>query len=115
MELTIRDRVVIINTVLPQFDTRKNIELKQSIVKKIELSEAEQNDVVLIPAGRESTSVGFKTEEAIIAVEKFEFTGEELQYLKHKIDVLDQNGMFSVETLETYNKILDFILVSDAC
>ena len=28
MELTLKDRVLILNTVLPQFDTRKNMELK---------------------------------------------------------------------------------------
>ena len=35
MELTLKDRVLILNTVLPQFDTRKNMELKVSIDSKI--------------------------------------------------------------------------------
>ena len=30
MNLTLKDRVLILNTVLPQFDTRKNMELKVS-------------------------------------------------------------------------------------
>ena len=37
MELTLKDRVLILNTVLPQFDTRKNMELKVSIESKIEI------------------------------------------------------------------------------
>ncbi len=47
MNLTLKDRVLILNTVLPQFDTRKNMELKVSIDSKIAISEVDQKRIVI--------------------------------------------------------------------
>ena len=47
MELTLKDRVLILNTVLPQFDTRKNMELKVSIDSKIAISEVDRKSTRL--------------------------------------------------------------------
>ena len=51
MDLTLKDRVLILNTVLPQFDTRKNMELKVSIDRKISISEADQKRIVVKDLG----------------------------------------------------------------
>ena len=47
MDLTLKDRVLILNTVVPQFDTRKNMELKVSIDSKIAISEVDQKRIVI--------------------------------------------------------------------
>ena len=47
MNLTLKDRVLILNTVLPQFDTRKNMELKVSIDRKNYHSELIRNGLSL--------------------------------------------------------------------
>ena len=47
MNLTLKDRVLILNTVLPQFDTRKNMELKIAIDKKIAISDTDQKRIVV--------------------------------------------------------------------
>lgn len=51
MNLTLKDRVLILNTVLPQFDTRKNMELKVSIDRKITISEIDQKRIVVKDLG----------------------------------------------------------------
>lgn len=113
MELSLKDRVLILNAVLPQFDTRKNMELKIAIDIKIALSTEEQKNVVATPLGNGQTDVSFKTIEAITSVVPFEFTDEELMYLKQRVDFIDRNGMFSAETMPTYMAILDTPFVSE--
>lgn len=107
MDLTLKDRVLILNNVLPMYDNRKNIGFKISITEKVKLTDAEQKDVVSTPVGNGEYAVSFKTVEAITAIRSFDFTDEELLYLKQRIDYIDRNGMFSAETTESYMKILD--------
>ena len=75
MKLTLKDRVLILNNVLPMYDNRKNI--------------------------------GLKTVDAMTGVKSFDFTDDELWYLKQRVDYLDRQGMFSAETIDSYSKILD--------
>ena len=93
--MTLKDRVSILNTVLPQFDTRKNMELKVSIDRKITISEVDQKRIVVkdLGGGQITTDIAL--------------TDEELQYLKQRVDFIDRNGMFSEFTMPTYVKILD--------
>ena len=107
MKLTLKDRVLILNTVLPQFDTRKNMELKISIDGKIAVSEAEQQRIVVKDMGGGQFNIGFTDAEAITAETEVELTDEELAYLKQRVNFIDRNGMFSAFTMPTYVKILD--------
>jgi hypothetical protein len=107
MELNLNDRVIILNTVLPQFDTRKNMELKIAIGEKIELTVAEQKDIVCTNVGNGQYAISFKTADAITQTGVYEFTKDELEYLRKRVEAIDSNGMFSLETMATYNKILD--------
>lgn len=113
MNLTLKDRVLILNNVLPRYDSRKNIEFKISISEKVKLTDAEQKDVVSTPVGNGEYAVSFKTVEAITGIRTFDFTDEELLYLKQRVDYIDRNGMFSAETIESYTKILDEPFVSE--
>lgn len=107
MELTLKDRVLILNTVLPQFDTRKNMELKISIDKKIAISETDQKRIVIKDLGSGQINIGFTDAAAISDTTDIELTDEELAYLKQRVDFIDQNGMFSEFTMPTYVKVLD--------
>ena len=107
MELTLKDRVITLNNVLPMYDTRSNIELKMSIKNKIRLSDSEDKEVVATPVGNGEFQVSFKTVEAITGLREFSFTDEELDYLKKRIQYIDRQGMFSDETYESYSKIQD--------
>lgn len=113
MNLTLKDRVLILNNVLPRYDSRKNIGFKISISEKVKLTDAEQKDVVSTPVGNGEYAVSFKTVEAITGIRTFDFTDEELLYLKQRVDYIDRNGMFSAETIESYTKILDEPFVSE--
>lgn len=107
MNLTIKDRVLILKCVLPVYDSRRGIELKNSISEKIYLSDSEEKQVVLTNVGNDQIEVSFKSVEAITQERNFELSKEELKYLKQRIDFLDQDGRFSDYTLDTYSKIAD--------
>ena len=107
MELNLKDRLIILKTVLPQYDTRQNIVLKNSIAGKIQLSAIEESLVMYTNIGNNQYEIGFKSVEAITATTEIGFTDEELQYLRQRVEFINQNGMFSSETIGTYNKILD--------
>ena len=107
MNLTSKDRVLILNTVLPQFDTRKNMELKVSIDSKIAISEVDQKRIVIKDMGSGQINIGFTDAAAITETTDIALTDEELQYLKQRVDFIDRNGMFSEFTMPTYVKILD--------
>ncbi len=107
MELTLKDRVLILNTVLPQFDTRKNMELKVSIDRKITISEVDQKRIVVKDLGGGQINIGFTDAAAITETTDIDLTDEELTYLKQRVEFIDRNGMFSEFTMPTYVKILD--------
>ena len=107
MNLTLKDRAVILHIVLPQYDTRKNIGLKISISGKIALSIVERDSMIYTELGGGEYSISFKGTDAMTGVKSFDFTDDELWYLKQRVDYLDRQGMFSAETIDSYSKILD--------
>ena len=107
MNLTLKDRAIILHIVLPQYDTRKNIGLKISISGKIALSIVELDSMIYTELGGGEYSISFKGTDAMTGVKSFDFTDDELWYLKQRVDYLDRQGMFSAETIGSYSKILD--------
>ena len=107
MNLTLKDRVIILNGILPRFDTRSNIILISAIKEKLALSEKENGDIVTTSAGNNQFDVSFKTVEAITDEKNFTLTDEETNYLAGRIDFIDQNGMFSEDTMPTYEKVIE--------
>lgn len=93
------------------YDNRMNIGLKISISEKVQLTDAEQKEVVSTPIGNGEYEISFKTVEAMTSIKTFDFTDKELTYLKQRVDYIDLNGMFSAETIDTYAKIIDEPLV----
>ena len=55
MKLNLKDRVLILKSVLPPYDSRRGIELKNSIERKIKLS-SEEADVAVLTKGMTSTN-----------------------------------------------------------
>jgi hypothetical protein len=106
MELNLKDRLVIIHSVLPQFDTRENIMIKRGIATKVQLSQGENVQVIYNELGNGQANIGFKTAEAVVGAKEYEFDGIELLYMRKLVERIDANGMFSEETISTYEKIL---------
>lgn len=109
MKLNLKDRVLILKSVLPVYDSRRGIELKNSIEKKIKLSSEEADVAVLTNKGYDQYELSFKVNDFVNPREEKDFplTDEELKYLKEKVDFLDRDGRFSDYTLQTYSKIAD--------
>lgn len=109
MKLNLKDRVLILKSVLPPYDSRRGIELKNSIERKIKLSSEEADVAVLTNKGYDQYELSFKVNDLVNPREEkdFSLTDEELKYLKEKVDFLDRDGRFSDYTLQTYSKIAD--------
>ncbi len=107
MKLSLKDRVLILNAVMPRFGSREEMILKQSIGNKIQLSKADESVVSYRNLGSGAFDVSFKTVEAITGASEFDLTDEELLYLKKRVDHLDKQGMFAIENMDSYNKILE--------
>lgn len=107
MKLTLKDRVLILNSILPQFDTMANTKLKIAIAEKVKITHEEQHNIVMKDAGQGQIEIGFKTIDAQSKEGEFEITNEELTYLKARVEYIDRNGMISAETIDSYSKILD--------
>lgn len=105
MQLTLKDRIIILNGVLPRYDTRVHIKLVKSIKEKIILSDSESAEVVYTNVGNNQYDISFKTVEAIMEECEFTFSDDEMSYLRGLVDRIDQNGMFSEDTMPTYDKI----------
>ena len=105
MNLTLKDRAIILHIVLPQYDTRKNIGLKISISGKIALSIVERDSMIYTELGGGEYSISFKGTDAMTGVKSFDFTDDELWYLKQRVDYLDRQGMFSAETIGSYSPV----------
>lgn len=106
MILNIKDRALIVRSVLPQFDNRDGTLIKLSILNKIQLTEDEKKQIVINSVGYEQFDISFKTAEAITSIITCSFTNEELAYMKGRVAFIDANGMFSKGTIDTYDKIL---------
>jgi hypothetical protein len=107
MELTIFERLVILNQILRKYDTRENILTKKLISEKIKLSTDEDSVVKIEYLPNSQVDISFKTVEAITNVTAYDFTDAELLYMRESVKRINSNGMFSEETLSTYDKILE--------
>lgn len=107
MRLTLKDRVLILNSILPQFDTMANTKLKISISEKVKITPEEHSNIVMNDAGQGQIEIGFKTIDAQSKEGEFGITNEELSYLKSRVEYIDRNGMISAETIDSYSKIID--------
>lgn len=107
MNLTLRDRVLILNFVLPEFDSREKMALKLSISKKIAISDSDWLRIVTKDMGGGKFSIGFTDVEAITDTKDVSVTDAELMYIKQLVDCIDKNGMFSAFNFETYTRLLE--------
>ncbi|MDR0573863.1 MAG: hypothetical protein LBG96_07540 [Tannerella sp.] len=107
MEFTVKDRILLLNEVLPQFDSMSGIVTKMSIAEKLKLSDEENGGIVCkrLPTG--VMEVGFKDVEGSLLNKEIELTDEELYYVKKRVRMIDSNGMISADNIATYQKVLD--------
>jgi len=111
MKLTLKDRVLILNSVLPLYDNRANMKLKASIVQKIDITSEESTKLIINQLGNGQVEIALKDPERNISVwatdVEYSLSNEEMRYLKDRVEFIDKNGMFSVENMDSYDKILD--------
>lgn len=112
MKLTLKDRIIILKTVLPEYDTKVNIEIKRGIVNKIGLTSNEEKEVIIQDLGNGQMHIGFSSASATTDFKEFELNALEIDYLKNRVNNLDNSAMFSEFTYDTYSKILEESTVS---
>jgi len=106
MELTIKDRVLIMNEVLPQFDTMEGIATKMAIVEKLKLSPTESDMLVCNRLPNGVMEIGFKDASGMTETSDIALTEDELFYIKCKVKAIDRNGMISADNITTYQAVL---------
>lgn len=106
MKLSIKDRVIILKTLIPMYDTRDNTITKMGISEKLKLSDSERDNIVVSDLGNNQSDISFKTVEAITDEIDYILTDKEMEYLGSRVEFVDRNGMFSEYTISTYDKIL---------
>lgn len=113
MQLTIKDRVILLS-ILPEFDNREGLIKKIAIAKKIALTADEEAQVKTEQRGNGIVDVTFRTVEAMTVTAEYTFTDDELTYMRAIIDRINESGMFSEFSYETYDKIIAATTVSSA-
>lgn len=98
MKLNLKDRVLILKSVLPPYDSRRGIELKNSIEGKLKLSSEEAEVAVLTNKGYDQYELSFKVNDLVNPREEKDFplTDEELKYLKERLISLIVTGVFQI-------------------
>lgn len=111
MKLTLKDRVLILNSVLPAYDNMANMKLKSSIVSKIDMTKEDESKLIINQLGNGQVEIALKDPEKNISAwttgSEYDLTNDEIKYMKSRVEFIDKNGMFSMETMETYEKILE--------
>lgn len=106
MKLTVKDRFILLNTAIPTNGTRS--ELKNLIIPitdKLKIS-AKESAAFKSSAANQDGFINVSYTDEAFAVKDIPLSKDELDYLKSKIDAIDKNGMFSIDTFDTYEKIL---------
>ena len=110
MKLTLKDRVVILNSVLPEYDTRANTKRILSIVQKIDITSEENMKLITNRLGNGQVEIALKEPDKNIDAWtneiEYDFADDEIQYLKERVEFIDRNGMFSTNNINTYEKLL---------
>lgn len=114
MKLTLKDRVLILNSVLPIYDNRANMKLKMSIVQKIDITNEENAKLLINQLGNGQVEIALRDPDKNISAwtteSEYSLSEDEMSYLKDRVEFIDKNGMFSIENMDTYEK---FLTVSD--
>ena len=113
MELNLLDRAIIERCLLPTFGTRQEILIKNGISNKIALTEKEKSAVLIRDKANGQMELYYEQSEYAIGlmteVKCYDFTVEELDYLKSRVNHVDQQGMYSSDNIALFDKILDAI------
>lgn len=106
LQLTLTERVLILSELMPRNSTKEIMAICISITNKLKLTPAE-NSVTKISRNADGSSVFecFSAELAEMKTE-YEFTADEMQMMKDRINYIDKNGMFSASNYELYVRIL---------
>lgn len=109
MKLSILDRIIIMESILPETGTIEQIRLKASIKNKIKLSEEESKTVKPIRNQYNFVTIeGLSSNETIRSID-FSFTLEELELLKVFANSVNDNGWVTESSLDTIEYIINYI------
>lgn len=115
MKLNLKDKVLILKSLLPDFDNKRGIELSSSIKNKLEFTSDEANLVEVKDFEDGHFNLIYKNGFEISGlIEKdYDLSKEEIEYLQQKVKFLDENYKFTSFTYDTYVKILNTTFTDD--
>lgn len=108
MRLSIVDRIIILNSILPETGTIKALKIIKSIRNKIDFSTEEYNSFKLTVPYRGMIQIDEVTEDMKKRDTYYNFTDEEIKTLSDCASIQDQNGWVTESSLDTIEMLLDY-------
>lgn len=99
LKLTFTERFFLMRA-LPTEDTFMNLNIKNDVKEKIDITPEDEKEVDFKPHEN-----GFKWNLEVDKAKEFDLSNSEVQYLKSKLNNLDQKAMLSEQLLEVYKQI----------
>lgn len=109
ISLSVKDRIIILTEVLPPFGSKKWMSNNISIRNKIKLTIEEEGCVLLKPSANKVLSEVVYLDKSLANSSKdFDFSEEEILYLKELIGIIDERGGFTENNLTTLCLLEDY-------
>lgn len=105
MKLNLKERGIIIYTLLWKYDSFKNLQLKELIESKIKFSTEEENNIRQYDDGTGATITEFNSNLDLETETEYPLTEEEIIYLAGKIMFINQNNRLDANGMSLYTKI----------
>lgn len=108
MKLSVVDKVIIMQSLLPETGTIEAIKTIISIRKKLELSPAEMEAISISKPYNNIVQINGVTEEMIVRETDYPLTDGEILFLKTVSKNCSDNGWVTVASLDTVEMILNY-------
>lgn len=110
MELNLLDRIIILNSLLPETGTIDEIKLMISIKNKLQLTEEEMQLAKINHDSYNIMTVDFDDKSILLNYMNYDLTLEELSLLSNLADNVNKNGYVTVSSLNTVEKLINYTL-----
>lgn len=108
MQLSIIDRIIILNSILPQTGTIEQLKTIRSIKSKINISAEDQSKFNIRFDYANMISVDINDPAILIKDMSFEFSSDELALIKLFSQALDNNGHVTESSLDTVEMLINY-------
>lgn len=108
MNLSILDRIIILNSILPPTGTIEQIKTIRSIKSKLNISETDKSKFNVRFDYANMISVDINDQSILIKDQSFDLTNDELTLIKLFAEATDRNGWITESSLDTIEMLINY-------